>query len=125
MTWTDTANALALGLASLGLLGAGIAVIRLGIQASRERDVDAETVPWGYIGVGLILTALPAAAISHVMGRDLPAGFDVRDLVLLGAVCAWGFAHLQAWAVARRSARLPWTLPLLLSLLLGCSLGLT
>ena len=57
-------------------------------------------------------------------GRLLPVD-DAVGFVMVLAVASWGFGSAYDWWKTRRSRQIPWTAPLVVSLVLGFALGLS
>lgn len=89
-----------------------------------EGGSEPELFRWGYIGVGLLTSAV-AYGVGRLLGGGRLTPEDAVGLVLLLAVASWGFGagHERLQSPGRRD--LPSYAPLVASLLLGLTLGLS
>lgn len=105
-------------LALLHMIGLGVLILRHEPEENRP-----DFLPWGYIGVGLLV-----AFIAYFVGRGLHDGTwgaikDATGLVVVLVVASGGFGASYEWLTLRAGKTIRWPLPLLLSALLGATIG--
>ncbi len=87
-------------------------------------DNRAESVPWGYMGVGLVLGFIAFYVSRGLSVSSWGAIDDLGGLIMVLIVASGGFGAAYVWTAQRTNKQIPWTLPLLMSSLLGATIGL-
>lgn len=108
------------------LVGVGVAIsaatlVVLTVASLKRRDPDllGHSLPWGYMGIGLGF-AFIAFCITRVVATDAGLGLaDPVGFALVFAIASAGFGVGRDVLAERLKPELPWTLPLVLSTLMG------
>lgn len=108
-------------IAATGTLLAVIGVFLLVARAVKHRDPDrfTEGLPWGYMGVGLVVSFAGFYSARAITTAEMPVLHDLVGLVVLLLVASAGLGVLYGWSESHLKRPIPWVTPVVISLLMG------